>query len=102
MRTVKPRVYRSESNVGKLLFIALSIASWGITILAQSLSAAIQSIEFALKDYNTAIELDQNYVKAYLNRGNLYLGTENKTLALSDFRRACALEINKDATRCKR
>ena len=44
--------------------------------------------------FNKAIELDNNFVKAYENRGELYLRTGNKESAISDIQKACSLGHN--------
>jgi len=43
----------------------------------------------ALKDYNKAIELDNKFVFAYINRGNLYAISEGTfKMAIDDYKKA--------------
>ncbi len=45
----------------------------------------------AKEDLDKAIELNEHFDDAYINRGKLHLRSGNKTLALTDFQRACDL-----------
>jgi tetratricopeptide (TPR) repeat protein len=45
----------------------------------------------ALENYNKAIELKQDFDMAYLNRGNVFIISGNKELALKDYWKACNL-----------
>ena len=45
----------------------------------------------AIEDYNRAIALDPNYASAYFNRGLAYEMLGNKSMAISDYRKACDL-----------
>lgn len=45
----------------------------------------------ALKDCNTAIRLNPNFARAYQVRGSIYMRLRKKSMACSDFRKACAL-----------
>jgi len=45
----------------------------------------------ALDDLSRAIELNKNFSAAYFNRGNVYLRTGKRELALRDFQKGCAL-----------
>ncbi len=42
--------------------------------------------------FSKAIELNQTYTNAYINRGNLYVRTGRNVLAMADFRKACDLK----------
>jgi len=48
--------------------------------------------DLALKDFNRALELDQEHVAAYNNRGVIYLERNNYESALNDLNRAVALK----------
>ncbi len=51
----------------------------------------IGEYERSLADLNKAIELNKAYPEAYGTRGNVYLKTGNRELAISDFQEACGL-----------
>lgn len=42
----------------------------------------------ALKDLNSAIELNEEYTKAYIKRGEIYLAMEDYEEAVRDFKKA--------------
>jgi tetratricopeptide (TPR) repeat protein len=46
----------------------------------------------ALADYNQALEIDDVFISAYINRGNLYTSQGRFGLALTDFDLAIALD----------
>ena len=48
--------------------------------------------DLALKDLNTAIDLNEDYVKAIMKRSELYLQMENYDEAVRDLERAKAID----------
>lgn len=56
--------------------------------------------ESAIKDCTKAIELDPNYVKAYLRRANLYEETEKFDEALEDFKKVLTFDPGHVESNC--
>jgi len=46
----------------------------------------------AIQDYDKAIQVDPDHVKAYTNRGNAYKNLGQKAKANADFGKACFLD----------
>lgn len=68
--------------------------SWNSTIYFNRSLAKLKLSQNreALEDLNRAIELNEDYVKAYLKRGELNLSLENFEEAVRDFERVKQLD----------
>ncbi|XP_059478003.1 RNA polymerase II-associated protein 3 [Neocloeon triangulifer] len=61
----------------------------------------IEKFEGAVEDCSKALELDSNYVKAYLRRGSAFTSLNEPELAIKDLTMAVKLEpANKEARKC--
>lgn len=58
--------------------------------------ACLNMNEFAIDEYNKAIELNGNYAKAYFSRGKLYIAEENKETGCSDLKKAFDIGYDND------
>lgn len=54
----------------------------------------------AIRDCTKAIELDPNYVKAYLRRANLYEETDKFDEALEDFKKVLTFDPSHTESNC--
>lgn len=54
----------------------------------------------AIRDCTKAIQLDPNYVKAYLRRANLYEETEKFDEALEDFKKVLTFDPSHSESNC--
>jgi tetratricopeptide (TPR) repeat protein len=59
-----------------------------------SIYARGQKYDWALPDFNKAIELKSNYFEAYINRGSLFMVKGNYDKAIADFDKAIELNSN--------
>jgi tetratricopeptide (TPR) repeat protein len=55
--------------------------------------AKIHQYQRAIEDFNTAIDLKQDYANPYDNRGAVYLNQSNNKLGCYDARKACTLGV---------
>ena len=93
-----------QINILKFCFAVILIQFLLINIIAAQTSkeyfkkgkqeAKEGNIEDAIDNYNMAIELDSNYIDAYLKRGIAYCSLKNYTEALIDYNRVIYLNNN--------
>ena len=60
--------------------------------------AAAKDFVKAVKAYTIAIKLDPNYTDAYINRGNAFIQTGPRRMAIGDFTKAIELQSNSSDT----
>ncbi|GHV01088.1 hypothetical protein AGMMS49521_0520 [Campylobacterota bacterium] len=55
-----------------LVLLAIAVFAWADTFNDGSMTANRGDHQDAVKQFTRAIKIDQNYVDAYINRGNAY------------------------------
>lgn len=107
---VKNGVKKEASVVGRVIkWVFIAILALTVGVLTSCLSKSkvaekhcatgenyLQKEEYALalKEFNKAIEVDPNFVRAYYNRGQVYYLTEKKDSALNEFQKALEIDLN--------
>ncbi|KAJ8319898.1 hypothetical protein KUTeg_001485 [Tegillarca granosa] len=64
-----------------------------------TVSAKLGKVKEAADDCTKAIELDENYVKAYLRRAKCYMDLEQYEDAVRDYEKVCKMDKNKENSR---